>query len=159
MVFQNSALFDSLTVYENVAFPLREHLALPEEREAELVEEALAMVELSAREFGSRLPAELSGGQKKRVGIARAIVHQPKILLYDEPTTGLDPVTGRTIVQLIKRLQQDLDVTSVIVSHDVRAVLAVSTHIAMLKGGRIIFYGTPDEFLESDNPDVKEFLY
>jgi phospholipid/cholesterol/gamma-HCH transport system ATP-binding protein len=159
MVFQGSALFDSLTVYENVAFPLREHLNLPEEREAELVGEALAMVELSLDEFGSRLPAELSGGQKKRVGIARAIVHQPKILLYDEPTTGLDPVTARTIIQLIKRLQADLDVTSVVVSHDVRAVVAVSTHIAMLKGGRIIFYGTPDEFLEAENPDVREFLY
>jgi phospholipid/cholesterol/gamma-HCH transport system ATP-binding protein len=159
MVFQAAALFDSLTVYENVAFPLREHMDLNEQQIAELVGEALAMVELSPEELGPRLPAELSGGQKKRVGIARAIVHQPKILLYDEPTTGLDPVTGRTIVELIKRLQAELDVTSVIVSHDVRAVVATSTHIAMLRDGHIIFYGTPNEFLDSENPYVREFIY
>jgi phospholipid/cholesterol/gamma-HCH transport system ATP-binding protein len=158
MVFQASALFDSLTVFENVAFPLREHMSLPEDAVRERVGQALDMVDLSMEELGGRLPAELSGGQKKRVGIARAIAHQPKILLYDEPTTGLDPVTGRTIVHLIQRLERELDVTSVVVSHDMRAVLAVSTHIAMLRDRRIIFYGTPEEIEGSDNPHVREFI-
>ncbi len=158
MVFQASALFDSLSVYENVAFPLREHMQLPEADVAQRVGGALDMVDLSVDELGSRLPAELSGGQKKRVGIARAIVHQPKILLYDEPTTGLDPVTGRTIVELIRRLESELEVTSLVVSHDMRAVLAVSTHIAMLFGGRIVFYGTPEEIMASSDPHVREFI-
>ncbi len=158
MVFQASALFDSLSVFENVAFPLREHRQLPESGVVERVSSALAMVDLSVDDLGGRLPAELSGGQKKRVGIARAIAHQPKILLYDEPTTGLDPVTGRTIIDLIKRLDQELDVTSVVVSHDMRAVLAVSNHIAMLHDHHIIFYGTPDEILASGDPNVREFV-
>ncbi len=158
MVFQASALFDSLSVFENVAFPLREHMHLTEDELAERVRQALEMVNLSMDELGARLPAELSGGQKKRVGIARAISHQPKILLYDEPTTGLDPVTGRTIVELIRRLETELDVTSVVVSHDMRAVLAVSTHIAMLQDGGIIFYGTPDEIRASDNAYIQEFI-
>lgn len=158
MVFQASALFDSLTMFENVAFPLREHMDLPEDELAERVRGALTMVDLSMDELGNRLPAELSGGQKKRVGIARAIVHSPKILLYDEPTTGLDPVTARTIVELIKRLQAELDVTSVVVSHDMKAVLEVSTHIAMLRDCRIIFHGTPEEIAVSDNPYVREFV-
>ncbi|MEE9133013.1 MAG: ATP-binding cassette domain-containing protein [Gemmatimonadota bacterium] len=158
MVFQASALFDSLSVFENVAFPLREHMHLTEDELAERVRQALEMVNLSMDELGARLPAELSGGQKKRVGIARAISHQPKILLYDEPTTGLDPVTARTIVELIRRLETELDVTSVVVSHDMRAVLAVSTHIAMLQDGGIIFYGTPDEIRASDNAYIQEFI-
>jgi phospholipid/cholesterol/gamma-HCH transport system ATP-binding protein len=157
MVFQASALFDSLSVFENVAFPLREHMRLPEDEVTARVDQALSMVDMSIDEFADRLPAELSGGQKKRVGIARAIVHEPKILLYDEPTTGLDPLTGRTIVELIKRLQAELDVTAVVVSHDVRAVLEVSTHIAMLWATRIIFYGPADEFVASTDPYVQQF--
>jgi phospholipid/cholesterol/gamma-HCH transport system ATP-binding protein len=158
MVFQAPALFDSLSVYENVAFPLREHTRLPERKISERVDNSLSLVDMSLDEFGGRLPAELSGGQKKRVGIARAIIHEPKILLYDEPTTGLDPLTGRTIVKLIKRLQAELDVTSVVVSHDVRAVLEVSTHIAMLKDSRIIFYGPPEEFVRTSDPYIREFI-
>jgi phospholipid/cholesterol/gamma-HCH transport system ATP-binding protein len=158
MVFQASALFDSLSVFENVAFPLREHMRLPEHKVTEMVGDALNLVDMSLEEFADRLPAELSGGQKKRVGIARAIVHQPKILLYDEPTTGLDPLTGRTIVRLIKRLQSELDVTAVVVSHDVRAVLEVSTHIAMLRDSRIIFHGTPKEFAAATDPYIREFI-
>ncbi len=133
-------------------------MRLPEADVAQRVGGALDMVDLSVDDLGSRLPAELSGGQKKRVGIARAIVHQPKILLYDEPTTGLDPVTGRTIVELIRRLESELEVTSLVVSHDMRAVLAVSTHIAMLFGGRIVFYGTPEEIMASSDPHVREFI-
>jgi phospholipid/cholesterol/gamma-HCH transport system ATP-binding protein len=158
MVFQASALFDSLDTFENVAFPLREHMRLEEDEVRGMVEHALALVDMSLEEFGARLPAELSGGQKKRVGIARAIVHRPKILLYDEPTTGLDPLTARTIVRLIQRLQSELEVTSVVVSHDVHAVLQVSTHIAMLRDCRIIFYGTPDEIAASTDPYVREFV-
>jgi phospholipid/cholesterol/gamma-HCH transport system ATP-binding protein len=158
MVFQAAALFDSLTIYENVAFPLREHMQLAEDDVHDRVERALSMVDLSVYEFGYRLPAELSGGQKKRVGIARAIVHQPKILLYDEPTTGLDPVTSGTIVEMILRLQSELEVTSVVVSHDMKAVMAVSTHVAMLRNGGIIFYGTPEEVAQTKNPYVREFL-
>ncbi len=158
MVFQAAALFDSLSVYENVAFPLREHRQLPESDLIRRVAQALTMVDLSLEEFGDRLPAQLSGGQKKRVGIARAIAGEPKILLYDEPTTGLDPLTGRTIVDLIKRLEDELDVTSVVVSHDMRAILEVSTHIAMLKDRCIIFYGTPEEIVASENPYVREFI-
>jgi phospholipid/cholesterol/gamma-HCH transport system ATP-binding protein len=158
MVFQASALFDSLSVYENVAFPLREHMRLREEEITQAVRQALTMVDLSMDELGARLPAELSGGQKKRVGIARAIVHEPKILLFDEPTTGLDPVTARMIVELMNRLEDELDVTAVVVSHDVRAVLEVSTEIAMLKDGQIIFYGTPEEILATTNRYVREFV-
>ncbi len=119
--------------------------------------DALNLVDMTLEEFASRLPAELSGGQKKRVGIARAIVHEPKILLYDEPTTGLDPLTGRTIVKLIKRLENELDVTSVVVSHDVRAVVEVSTHIAMLRDSQIVFHGSPEEFTASSDPYIREF--
>ncbi|NIW37646.1 MAG: ATP-binding cassette domain-containing protein [Gemmatimonadetes bacterium] len=158
MVFQAAALFDSLTVYENVAYPLREHMRLAESDVEDQVRQALALVDMELEEFGMRLPSELSGGQKKRVGIARAIVHQPKILLYDEPTTGLDPLTANTIVELIQRLQRELDVTSVVVSHDVRAVMAVSTHIAMLRDCRICFYGTPEEMEASTDEYVRQFI-
>jgi phospholipid/cholesterol/gamma-HCH transport system ATP-binding protein len=157
MVFQAAALFDSLTIFENVAYPLREHQRLPEDEIIERVTQSLAFVDLDVDEFGKRLPAELSGGQRKRVGIARAIAGDPKILLYDEPTTGLDPLTSRTIVDLIKRLQRELHVTGILVSHDVKAVLEVSTHIAMLKDCRICFYGTPAEMVASTDPYVREF--
>ncbi|NIN72871.1 MAG: ATP-binding cassette domain-containing protein [Gemmatimonadetes bacterium] len=158
MVFQAPALFDSLSVFENVAFPLREHRRLTEQQIVQQVGNSLSLVDMSLEEFGNRLPAELSGGQKKRVGIARAIIHEPKILLYDEPTTGLDPLTGRTIVKLIKRLQAELEVTSVVVSHDVRAVLEIATHIAMLRDSRIIFYGSPEEFVRASDPYIREFI-
>ena len=158
MVFQESALFDSLTVYENVAFPLREHTKLPEPEVWSRVEEALIHVDLSLEEVGDRLPAALSGGQKKRVGIARAIVDEPAILFYDEPTAGLDPLTSRTIVQLMERLQAELDVTSIVVSHDVNAVFRVASKVALLNECRIIFYGTPDEMKTSEDPYVQEFI-
>lgn len=158
MVFQEAALFDSLTVYENVAFPLREHTRLPEEGIEERVHQALEMVDLSMAELGDRLPAELSGGQKKRVGIARAIVHEPSILLYDEPTGGLDPLTTRTIVDLMQKLQHELEVTSIVVSHDVRSVFKVANRVAMLHDCHIIFIGTPEEMIDSEDDRVREFI-
>lgn len=158
MVFQESALFDSLTVFENVAYPLREHMRLSEEEIRERVRQALAFVDMALEEFEDRLPAELSGGQKKRVGIARAIVHEPEILLYDEPTSGLDPLTTRTIVDLMRRLQSELEVTSIVVSHDVRSVFRVANRVAMLKDCEIIFYGTPQEMINAEDPDVREFI-
>ena len=158
MVFQEAALFDSLTVYENVAFPLREHTRLPEEGIEERVRQALELVDLSIVDLGDRLPAELSGGQKKRVGIARAIVHQPSILLYDEPTGGLDPLTTHTIVDLMQKLQHELEVTSIVVSHDVRSVFKVANRVAMLHDCRIIFIGTPEEMIESEDARVREFI-
>ncbi len=159
MVFQASALFDSLTVFENVAYPLREHHHGMDEEDIEgQVEHSLELVDLSLEEHGYRLPAELSGGQRKRVGIARAIVDEPSILLYDEPTSGLDPVTSRTIVRMIQRLQRELDVTSIVVSHDVDAVYKVADNVAMLKDCRIVFYGTPDEMRTSEDPYVQEFV-
>lgn len=158
MVFQESALFDSLSAYENVAYPLREHTRWPEPEIEARVERALRMVDLDAGEIGDRLPAQLSGGQKKRIGIARAIVHEPEILLFDEPTAALDPVTSATIVQLIRRLQSELEVTSVVVTHDVRAAFRIATRIAVLRDGRIGFLGTPEEMRVSDDPYVKLFL-
>lgn len=159
MVFQASALFDSLSVFENVAYPLREHHTdMPEEETERRVRDSLALVDMDLDDFRDRLPAELSGGQRKRVGIARAIVDQPSILLYDEPTSGLDPVTSRTILGMIKRLQNELDVTSIVVTHDVDAVYQVANKVAMLKNCRIAFYGTPEEMRNSQDPVVQEFV-
>ncbi len=158
MVFQESALFDSLTVYENVAYPLREHTRLSEEEVEQRVRHALELVDLSVEEHGNRLPAELSGAQKKRVGVARAIVHAPEILLFDEPTAALDPMTSATIVALIQRLQRELEVTAIVVTHDLRAAFQIADRVAMLRDGRIAFLGTPDQMLRSEDPYVKLFV-
>lgn len=158
MVFQASALFDSLSVYENVAYPIREHRDMSEDEIEERVRHSLELVDLELEEFAWRLPAQLSGGQRKRVGIARAIADQPSILLYDEPTSGLDPVTSRTIVKMIKRLQTELEVTSIVVTHDVIAVKHFANMVAMLKDCEIVFYGTPAEMIASQNPHVREFV-
>lgn len=159
MVFQEAALFDSLSVYENVAYPLREHMRLREGDVEARVRHALERVDLDFDELGDRLPAELSGGQKKRVGIARAIVHEPEILLFDEPTAALDPVTSATIVELIQRLQAGLEVTGVVVTHDVRVASRIATRIAMLRDGRIAFLGTPEEVRRSDDSYVRLFFF
>lgn len=158
MVFQEAALFDSLTVYENVAYPLREHTELSEQEIEARVRRTLDRVGLELEEHGDRLPAELSGGQKKRVGVARAIVHTPEILLFDEPTAALDPMTSATIVALIQRLQSELDVTSVVVTHDLRVAFQIASRVALLQDGRIAFLGTPEEMSGSDDPYVKLFL-
>ncbi|MCL7928026.1 MAG: ABC transporter ATP-binding protein [marine benthic group bacterium] len=159
MVFQEAALFDSLTVYDNVAFYLHEHEDLPEEEVARRVDESLRMVDLDPEQVEDLLPAELSGGMKKRVGIARALIHQPSILLYDEPTSGLDPITTRTIDDLVLKLQRELGVTSVVVTHDIRSAFRIGNRVALLFGGEIVFQGTPEEMMESGDGYVREFLH
>jgi phospholipid/cholesterol/gamma-HCH transport system ATP-binding protein len=156
MVFQSAALFDSLSVYENVAYPIREHERWVEERVAERVEWCLENVGLAGAE--KLLPAELSGGMRKRVGVARAIALAPKIILYDEPTTGLDPANSRRIGELIQRLQRELAVTSVVVTHDLELAFAIADRVALLKQGRIVVFGPAQEVRESGNADLREFV-
>lgn len=159
-VFQNAALFDSMTVFDNVALGLHEGTAATLSRRAmaERVAEALEHVNLDPAEVLRKLPAELSGGMRKRVGVARAIVGRPKILLWDEATTGLDPVNLAAVERLIVKLSRDLEVTSLIVTHDVAGALEMCDRVAMLEGGRIRFVGTPAEFRASDDPVVRAFV-
>ncbi|HET9983327.1 MAG TPA: ATP-binding cassette domain-containing protein [Longimicrobiales bacterium] len=158
-VFQNAALFDSMTVFENVAqgLPERELKATPRRRLAERVAESLERVDLDPLEVFGKLPSELSGGMRKRVGLARAIVGRPSLLLYDEPVTGLDPVTASRIHHLVRRVGTDLRATSVLVTHHVEGALRFSDRIALLDGGVIRFVGTPAEFRASDDPLVHAF--
>jgi phospholipid/cholesterol/gamma-HCH transport system ATP-binding protein len=159
-VFQNAALFDSMTVFENVSQGLpEEELKRMRFREVlRKVAEALELVNLDPRKVLSKLPAELSGGMRKRVGLARAIVGRPEILLYDEPVTGLDPVNAAVVHQLIAQLDAQLGVTSIIVTHDIEGALPISDRVAMLDKGRIRFVGTPEDFRESDDVLVRAFL-
>jgi phospholipid/cholesterol/gamma-HCH transport system ATP-binding protein len=156
MIFQSAALFDSLNVYENIAYPLREHRAWDEDRIEARVGECLDAVGLEGVE--KIMPSELSGGMRKRVGVARGIAIEPAAILYDEPTTGLDPANQRRIGDLIRSLQQRLGVTSVIVTHELDLCFAISDRVALLKRGRITAMGTALEIQESDNPDVVAFL-
>jgi len=155
-VFQFAALFDSLTVGENVAMGLRKqgHLSDPELQAR--VQEALDLVDLP--EAASVMPSDLSGGMRKRVGIARAIALRPKYLLYDEPTTGLDPVTAAVIDELMMRMQKQLGVTSIVITHDLRTAWTISTRIAMLYDGRVRQCGTPDEIRHTRDPVVRQFI-
>jgi len=157
-VFQNGALFDSDNVYENIRLGLSDEKQYNDEEFARSrVAECLRLVNL-APETQEKFPAQLSGGMRKRVGIARAIAGKPKYLLYDEPTSGLDPVNSDIIDNLVKRLAEELGVTSIMVTHDVRGAFRVADRLALLTGGKIVQHGTPQEFLASDNPQVKEFL-
>ena len=156
MVFQGGALFDSLSVFENVAYPLREHLDLTHPQLASRVQRCLDAVGLP--DIGPLLPAELSGGMRKRVAVARAIALEPRAILYDEPTTGLDPANARRIGELISALRQRLGVTSVIVTHDMELCFAASDRVALLKGGRIVVEGSAGEIRRSSHPDVRAFL-
>lgn len=158
MVFQGAALFDSLDVYENVAFPLREHTNMTEDEIAARVKEKLQFVDLNPEQVSSALPAELSGGMRKRVGIARAMANNARIMLYDEPTSGLDPLTTGTITRLIMKLQHELSVTSVVVTHDIRAAFRMATAIALLHEHHFTFFGTPEEMAASDDPYIRDFL-
>jgi phospholipid/cholesterol/gamma-HCH transport system ATP-binding protein len=158
MVFQGAALFDSMTVYENVAYPLREHTLLSEDEIEARVREKLQFVDLEADKVMDQMPSELSGGMKKRVGIARGLANNPEIMLYDEPTSGLDPLTTATITYLILKLQRELGVTSIVVSHDIRSAFRMASKIALLENKRIGFFGTPEEMTGSDDPYIREFL-
>jgi phospholipid/cholesterol/gamma-HCH transport system ATP-binding protein len=155
-VFQFAALFDSFTIGENVAMGLRKQQELSEDEIQSRVREALELVDLPNVE--SRFPAELSGGMRKRVGIARAIALRPKYILYDEPTTGLDPVTSAVIDQLMIRLRDRLGVTGIVITHDMRSAYSIGTRIAMLYQGRIRQVGTVDEIRHSHDPIVRQFV-
>jgi phospholipid/cholesterol/gamma-HCH transport system ATP-binding protein len=160
VVFQNAALFDSLSVYENVQMGLPEaRLSVMSRRETTReIWKALALVNLDPGEVLGKIPSELSGGMKKRVGIARAIVGQPRILLWDEPTTGLDPINTAAVERLIVQLTGELNVTSVVVTHDILGGLEMCGRVAMLHDGSLRFLGTPDEFRSSDDRVVRAFL-
>jgi len=156
MVFQSAALFDSMSVYQNIAFALFEHYKYPETKLKEIVAESLALVNLSNTE--NYMPSELSGGMRKRVGIARAIAFKPRLLLYDEPTTGLDPITSDVINNLIIDLNQKFKTTSIIVTHDMTSAYKIADRIAMLYKGKIICVDSVDNIKNSDNPIVHQFI-
>jgi phospholipid/cholesterol/gamma-HCH transport system ATP-binding protein len=156
MLFQGAALFDSLSVAENVAFALRRERKWTEQEIEQKVADALAMVDLEGTQ--SKKPAQLSGGMRKRVGLARAIVYRPQIILYDEPTTGLDPISGDSIDQLIVRISDQLNVTSVAVTHDMRSAGRIAKRILMLHQGRIYAAGTPQEIFEATDPVISDFV-
>jgi phospholipid/cholesterol/gamma-HCH transport system ATP-binding protein len=156
MVFQGAALFDSLNVLENVAIGLRKHRKMSDLEIRAKVRECLELVGL--HDIEDQMPSELSGGMKKRVAIARAIAMDPEILLYDEPTTGLDPQRANSINDLIADLQDKIHTTSIVVTHDMNSVYRVADRVALLKDGRIHFVGTPDELRESEDPVVRNFV-
>jgi phospholipid/cholesterol/gamma-HCH transport system ATP-binding protein len=156
MLFQNSALFDDMTIFENVAFPLREHTKMGEEEITQAVTKTLSI--LGMKTGYDKFPNELSGGMRKRVGLARAIIREPSILLYDEPTTGLDPVTRTTVDDLIATLKHELHLTSLVISHDIPSALLLADRIAFLHQGTIVFWGTPAEFRKCDHEAIRSFL-
>ena len=156
MLFQSSALFDSMTVWENVGFGLKRHTNMPESEIRDIVTEKLKMVGLIGIE--DDMPSELSGGMRKRVGLARAIAMEPEILLYDEPTTGLDPITSDAINDLIIKMREELDVTSVTITHDMKSAYKIADTIAMLYNGVIIARGAPDEIQNTSDPVVRQFI-
>jgi phospholipid/cholesterol/gamma-HCH transport system ATP-binding protein len=155
-VFQNAALFDSLSAFENVAYPLREHTSLPLGEVTDRVHRFLSLVGLSG--VDDLLPAELSGGMKKRVGIARALVTEPEVVFFDEPTAGLDPTNARLVAELIAELRKGVCDTAIVVTHDIEFAEMVSDQMAILHQGRFAEVGTPAEVRASANPDVQRFL-
>ena len=156
MLFQSAALFDSMTVAENVAFMLDQHTTLDKREMRKVVDEKLSLVDLAGVQ--DLRPAELSGGMRKRVGLARALAFDPEVILYDEPTTGLDPVTCTEINQLIKDLHERLQVTSVVVTHDMHSAFSVATRMAMIHEGKQVAYGRPDEIINIDDPILQQFI-
>lgn len=156
VVFQGGALFDSMTVYDNIAFPLREKTKLDKNTIHEKVLTALSDVGLRGMEY--KYPAELSGGMRKRVALARALIGKPKIILFDEPTTGLDPILVRTIHKLIRDTQKQYGFTGLIISHEIPEIFEISDRVAMLHEGKIVEVGTPEEIQKSDNIIVKHFI-
>ncbi|NGX42468.1 MAG: putative ribonucleotide transport ATP-binding protein mkl [Chlamydiae bacterium] len=157
MLFQGAALFDSMNVAENTAFYLRQHESYLSEKEIQdRVDEALEMVNLAGTQ--EKMPSDLSGGMKKRAAIARLIVYRPKIVLYDEPTTGLDPITATQINKLINKTQEDLEATSIVVTHDVKSALEIGDRLAFHYDGKIAHIATKEDFLHIDDPILKQFL-
>ncbi len=156
MLFQSAALFDSMTVAENVAFMLDQHTNYTKQEMLKIVEEKLELVDLEGVQH--LRPAELSGGMRKRVGLARALAFDPDVILYDEPTTGLDPVTCTEINQLISDLHERLQVTSIVVTHDMHSAFSVGTLMVMIHEGRQLAYGTPDEIINIDDPILQQFV-
>ena len=156
MLFQSGALLGWMTVYDNVALPLRECFHLPEEKIRQKVGEILEFLNLT--DSAGKFPNEISGGMQKRAGLARAVVCDPEIMLYDEPTSGLDPVMSRKIDELIVSLQKHFSMTSVVVTHDLCSAFGIADRIAMLFGGRVVEYGTPEQFKASRNELVREFI-
>ena len=156
ILFQNGALFDSMNVAANVAFPLRETGVRNENEIASRVHQSLDVVELAAHK--EKMPVDLSGGMKKRVALARAVVSKPKCILYDEPTAGLDPVVSDSINHLIRRLQKRFKVTSIVVTHDMKSVFHIADRVAYLRGGIIYFLGTPTELKNSPDPVIQDFI-
>ena len=156
MLFQSAALFDSMTVAENVAFMLSQHTNYTKKEMLTIVDEKLELVDLEGVQ--NLRPAELSGGMRKRVGLARALAFNPDVILYDEPTTGLDPVTCTEINQLISDLHERLQVTSIVVTHDMHSAFSVGTLMVMIHEGRQLAYGTPDEIINIDDPILQQFV-
>jgi len=156
MLFQHSALFDSMTVEENIAFPLVEHTRLSGRKIRDIVREKLELLGMAGIE--RQYPSELSGGMRKRVGLARAIVLNPKVIIYDEPTTGLDPIMTQNVDQMIKEAEQKFKVTSIVISHDMASTFRISDHIAVIHQGTIVERGSGNEILRSDNDYVRRFL-
>ncbi len=156
MVFQGAALFDSMTVGDNVAFPLREHTKMSESEIRARVKEKLAVVDL--HDVEQKFPAELSGGMRKRVGLARAIIREPKIVLYDEPTTGLDPLTTESVDQMILMAREKLGVTSVVISHDIGSAFHIADRIAVINEGVIVEEGPPAQVRKTQEPFTRQFL-
>ncbi len=155
ILFQGAALFDSMNIYDNVAFGLRRQ-GVSEDEIASIVIEKLEQVGL--KNIERKFPSELSGGMQKRVGLARAIAVKPEIMLYDEPTTGVDPITGGSVDRLINEMNEKVGITSIVVTHDMKSAYRVADRIAMLYEGEIIFTGTPDEVRNTDNPYVRQFI-
>ena len=156
MLFQDAALFDSMTVGENVAFPIKEHRRLPKKEVERIIAEKLLQVGLTG--ITHKMPSELSGGMRKRVGLARAIALDPQIILFDEPTTGLDPIMCDAIDRLIVETQQNTGSTCVVISHDIESTFKIAHRIAMLYKGKIIAYGSPEDIQSSSNPVLRQFI-
>lgn len=159
MVFQYAALFDSMTVTENIAFPLIERYRLPKDEIMERVRALLRKLDLAGvTGIEQKFPPELSGGQRKRVGLARALIDRPEILLYDEPTTGLDPISTKNVDDMIRQTADEFGVTSVVISHDMASTFRIGDRVSMLYGGQIVASGPPQEILQHPHPVLREFI-